>query len=39
MDIKEIIRMKIMKEVGPGLEKDSIKEIPEERIEVVVDLD
>ena len=40
MDIEEIIEMKIMKEVGVGLEKATIKEIPEGMTEVVVlDLD
>ena len=38
--MEEIIETKIMKELGVGLEKDSVKEIPQGMTEVVVvDLD
>ena len=40
MDIEEIVEMKIMKEVGVGLEKNSIEETHKGMTEVVVgDLD
>ena len=39
VDIKEIIEMIIMKEVGGGLGKDNIQVIPEGMTEVIVGLD